>query len=178
MMYVLFGVLLTIAIILVTAALKPNTVHYERSAVIHASADRILSQISNFRSWQPCSPWERLDPAMRREYHGADRGVGAKYHWSGNQKAGEGEMEIIDEKPDSVTIDLHFMKPWEAKCITVFKTTPEPHGTRLTWTMDGPNTYMGKLFGLFANMDKMIGRDFETGLAGIKAAAEDRHAEA
>lgn len=172
MTYVLLGILLTIAIILVVAALKPNTVHYERSAVINAPPERILAQINDFRKWSPWSPWEKLDPDMKREYSGAASGVGAKYRWSGNKKAGEGNMEIVGETPDSVKIDLHFIKPWEAKCITLFKTTPEAQGTRLTWTMDGPNSYMGKLFGLFVNMDKMIGKDFETGLAGIKAEAE------
>lgn len=172
MMYVLLGVVLTIVIILITAALKPNTVHYERSAVMNAPADRILAQITDFHRWLPWSPWEKLDPEMKREYSGSTNGVGAKYHWSGNKKAGEGRMEIVEVKPDQVTIDLNFIKPWESKCVTIFRTSTEAEGTRLTWTMDGPNTFMGKVFGLFVNMDKMIGRDFESGLAGIKQLAE------
>jgi len=109
---------------------------------------------------------------MKREYSGAANGVGAKYHWSGNKKAGEGRMEIVEVRPDQVTIDLHFIKPWEAHCVTRFRAVPEGQGTRLIWTMDGPNTFMGKVSGLFVNMDKMIGRDFETGLAGIAQQAE------
>jgi len=170
--YLLIGLAVVIALILILAAFKPDTVHYARSAVINAPPERILAQVVDFRKWTHWSPWEQLDPDMKREHSGAASGIGAKYHWSGNKKAGEGRMEIIGVAPDSVTIDLHFIKPWEAKCTTLFKTTPEAQGTRLNWVMDGPNTYMGKVFSLFVNMDKMIGRDFEKGLAALKAEAE------
>ncbi len=172
MTYVLLGVLLTFMIILIAAATKPNTVHYERSAVINAPADRILTHISDFHKWETWSPWDKLEPDMKRTYSGAAAGVGAQYKWEGKKKAGVGEMEIVEVRPDSVKVDLHFIKPWEARCITLFKVTPEGNASRLTWTMDGPNTYMGKLFGMFTDMDKMIGKDFETGLAGIKTLAE------
>lgn len=172
MMYVLFGVLLTIAIILIVAATKPDTVHYERSAVISARPERILAQIDDFRKWSAWSPWDKLEPDMQRTYSGAPSGVGAKYAWEGKKKAGAGHMEITRITADSLELDLRFIKPWEAKCVTLFKTMPEGDVTRLTWTMTGPNSYMGKVFGLFMNMDKMIGKDFETGLAGIKAQAE------
>lgn len=173
MLYILLAFVALVAILLLAARGKPDTVHYERSTVINAPAERIIAQIRDFRKWTPWSPWEKLDPAMKREYGSTTSGVGAKYRWSGNKKAGEGHMEITGETPDSVTIDLRFIKPWEATCITLFKTTPEAEGMRLTWTMDGPNTFMGKVFGLFVNMDKMIGKDFENGLAGLKAKAEE-----
>ncbi len=175
-MYVLFGVLLTIAIILVVAATKPNTVHYERSTVINTRPERILAQIDDFREWGAWSPWDKLEPDTKRTYSGASSRVGAKYAWEGKKKAGVGNMEITQVTPDSVKLDLNFIKPWEAQCITLFKTTPEGQHTRLIWTMDGPNTYMGKVFGLFMNMDSMIGKDFETGLAGIKQEAEQQAA--
>lgn len=171
-LYILLGIVLLIAIILIVAATKPNTVHYERSAVMNAPPDRILAQIDDFHAWRAWSPWEKLDPDMKREYSGAPKGVGAKYRWSGNNKAGEGHMTITEVTPDLVQLDLHFIKPWEAQCLTRFRTTREGNATRLTWTMDGPNTFMGKIFGLFVNMDRMIGKDFETGLAGIKTQAE------
>lgn len=120
------------------------------------------------------SPWEQLDPAMVRTYDGPPSGVGVKYHWRGNKKAGEGQMEIKERLPDQVTIDLHFIQPWVSRCITRFRATPEGEATRLTWTMDGPNTFMGKLFGLFVNIDRMIGRDFEKGLAALTTLAEGR----
>lgn len=170
--YLLIGLAVVIALLLIVAAFKPDTVHYERSAVINAPPARILAEIEDFRKWTGWSPWEQLDPNMQREHSGAASGIGAKYHWTGNKKAGEGRMEVIGVTPDSVKINLHFIKPWEAKCTTLFATSLETQGTRLTWTMDGPNTYMGKLFGLFMNMDKMIGRDFEKGLAALKARVE------
>lgn len=172
MTYVLLGVLITFMIILIAASTKPNTVHYERSAVINAPADRILGHITDFRKWGGWSPWDKLEPDMKRTYSGAASGVGAQYKWEGGKKAGVGEMAIVDTTPDSVKIDLHFIKPWEARCVTLFKVVPEGQGHRLTWTMDGPNSYMGKLFGMFTDMDKMIGKDFESGLAALKEQAE------
>lgn len=172
MTFVLLGVLLTFAIILIAASTKPDTVHYERTIVINARPDRILSEIDDFHKWTAWSPWDKLEPDMKRTYSGASRGVGAKYAWEGKKKAGAGNMEMAEVTADSVKLDLNFIKPWEAHCIARFKTTSEGQGTRLTWTMDGPNTYMGKVFSLVVNMDKIIGKDFETGLAAIKQQAE------
>lgn len=109
---------------------------------------------------------------MKREYTGAAQGEGAKYGWSGNGKAGEGTMEILAASNGGVKIDLRFVKPFKSDCITHFHFTPQGNATTVRWTMDGPNTFMGKVFSMFMNMDKMIGKDFETGLAGLKAMAE------
>lgn len=171
LLYILIGLAVLIAIILIAASLKPNTVHYERSAVINASPEKILPHIGDFHNWKPWSPWEKLDPNMRRSYAGAPSGVGAKYAWSG-KKAGEGTMEVLEAGTSGVKIDLRFIRPFKNACITHFHFTPQGNATTVRWTMDGPNLFMGKLMSLFIPMDKMIGKDFEQGLAGLKAEAE------
>lgn len=171
LLYILIGLAVLIVGILIAASLKPNTVHYERITVISAPPDKILPHLVDFHRWMPWSPWEKLDNDLKRSYSGAPSGVGAQYGWAG-KKAGEGTMEILEAGANGVKIDLRFIKPWKAECITHFHFTPQPNGTNVRWTMDGPNTFMGKVFGLFVNMDKMIGKDFEAGLAGLKAQAE------
>lgn len=171
LLYILVGLVAIIVVILIVASTKPNTVHYERATVINASPDRITPHLVDFHNWMPWSPWEKMDADLKRDYSGAASGVGAKYAWAG-KKAGEGTMEVLEASNSGVKIDLRFIKPWEAVCIAKFHFTPQSGGTEVKWTMDGPNTFMGKLFGLFVNMDKMIGKDFENGLAGLKAEAE------
>ncbi len=172
LLYILIGLAVIIIGILIAASMKPSTVHYERSTVINSSPETILPHIADFHRWMTWSPWDKLDPNMKREYTGAAQGEGAKYGWSGNGKAGEGTMEILAASNGGVKIDLRFVKPFKSDCITHFHFTPQGNATTVRWTMDGPNTFMGKVFSMFMNMDKMIGKDFETGLAGLKAMAE------
>jgi hypothetical protein len=169
---ILIGLAVVIVGILIAAARKPNTVHYERSTLINASPEKILPHITDFRKWMAWSPWEKLDPNMERDHSGAAQGIGAKYAWRGNSKAGAGTMEVLEAGTDGVKIDLRFVKPFKSDCITRFHFSTQNNGTMVRWTMDGPNSFMGKIFSLFMNMDKMIGKDFETGLAGLKAEAE------
>jgi hypothetical protein len=170
--YILIGVAVLIAALLINAARRPDTVHYERSIAINAAPSAILPHITDFRKWSDWSPWEKLDPGMKREFSGAQSGAGAKYCWSGNGKAGEGSMELLGASDDGVQIDLRFVRPFRNECTTWFRMAPQGVGTKVTWTMDGPNTFMGKLMGTFINMDKMVGKDFETGLADLKTLAE------
>ncbi|MCB9184921.1 MAG: SRPBCC family protein [Flavobacteriales bacterium] len=172
LLYILLGLAVIIVLILVIAATKPNTVRYERSTVIHAAPERILPHLIDFRAWQPWSPWEKLDPDMERNYSGTDRGVGAKYAWSG-KKAGAGTMEVLAVDVDSVDIDLRFTRPFKNDCVVWFRCAPQGADTKLIWTMDGPQIFMGKVMSVFMNMEKMIGKDFETGLAGLKREAEN-----
>jgi uncharacterized protein YndB with AHSA1/START domain len=150
-----------------------DTFTVERSATIEASPERIYEQLANFHNWTNWSPWEEVDPALRRTYSGPDARVGAAYRWSGNRKAGTGRMEITEvDEPTRVQLDLFFEKPFKAHNLTVFSITPEGSGSRVTWTMTGPTTLMTKLMGLFSSMDKMIGPDFEKGLTKLKATTE------
>ncbi len=172
MPYVLLILAVLIVGILIVASTKPNTVHYERSTVINAPPEKIVPHLVDFHKWEAWSPWEKLEPGMKRSYSGAASGVGATYAWEGKKKAGAGTMEILETGISGVKIDLRFIKPWKAECIAQFHFTPQPNGTDVRWSMDGPNTFMGKVFGLFMNMDKLVGKDFEIGLAGLKTVVE------
>jgi hypothetical protein len=150
-----------------------DTYNVERSIVVDAPADRIYDEIASFRNWTHWSPWEDVDPDLRRTYSGAESGTGAAYAWSGNRKAGQGRMEIVEAtRPTAVRIDLLFEKPFKARNDTRFALSPEGSGTRVTWTMTGRKTLMTKVMGIFTSMDKMIGPDFEKGLARLKATSE------
>lgn len=129
--------------------------------------------INDFHSWTSWSPYEKADPAMKSAYSGAANGKGAVYEWDGNSQVGQGRMEITDTShPSRVTIKLDFIKPFEGHDIAEFALAPQGDSTSVTWTMDGPSPYLGKLIGVFLNMDTMIGKDFETGLGNLKAIAE------
>ena len=145
----------------------------ERSATIDAPPERVYGQIADFHNWTNWSPWEDVDPELRRTYSGAQSGAGAVYAWSGNRKAGQGRMEIAEAvEPSKVKIDLVFEKPWKARNDTVFVIQPEGTGSRVTWSMTGKKTLMTKVMGVFKSMDDFVGPDFEKGLARLKAATE------
>jgi len=145
----------------------------ERSQAIDAAPSRIYDEIADFHHWTRWSPWEGVDPDLQRTYSGAASGTGAVYRWSGNRKAGQGRMEITDTtEPSRVQIDLVFEKPWKSRTDTVFTIQPEGSGSRVTWLMTGKKTFLTKVMGLFKSMDKLLGPDFEKGLAGLKATTE------
>ena len=150
-----------------------DTYTVERSTTIDAPPERIYPRIADFHRWRDWSPWEGVDPDLRRTYSGADTGRGAVYEWAGNRKAGEGRMEITDAvEPARVGIDLQFLKPFKARNETVFAIRPEGSGSRVTWTMTGRRTLVTKIMGIFKSMDAMIGPDFERGLASLKSTVE------
>lgn len=145
----------------------------ERSVTVDAPPERIYGQVVDFHNWPSWSPWEDVDPELKRSYSGAPSGTGAVYSWSGNRKAGRGRMEIIDAtEPSRVRIDLRFEKPFKARNDTVFAIHEDGARSRVTWTMTGQKTLMTKLMGVFTSMDKLVGPDFEKGLARLKATAE------
>ena len=142
-----------------------------RSTRIQASPGRIPALLDDFREWQKWSPWEGLDPQLDRQYSGPDHGVGSTYRWAGNKKAGEGEMTMTGSTPTSVVVDLVFLKPFKATNVTRFDLAPVGEATDVTWTMTGTRSAImslaGKLF-----FDKAIAKDFDRGLAELKAQAE------
>ena len=151
-----------------------STYTVTREATIAAPPERIFSELVDFRRWRAWSPWEDLDPELRRTYSGADAGTGAHYAWSGNRKAGQGSMEITRaEAPSALDIDLTFEKPFKARNKTSFAIAPAGEGaSQVTWTMTGQKTFMTKVMGIFKSMDSLVGPDFEKGLARLKATAE------
>lgn len=165
-------VLVLLAGLLGFAATRPDTFRVQRSTSIKASPQRIHALIDDFHNWTAWSPWEKLDPALKRTYGGAASGPGAVYEWEGNKKAGQGRMEITEATPARTVIKLDFVKPFEAHNTVDFNLVPRGDATDVIWTMNGQNTFMGKLMSVFINMDRLVGKDFEAGLANLKAAAE------
>jgi hypothetical protein len=152
---------------------RPSQFHVERSQRIAAAPDVIFPLINDFHRWPSWSPWEHLDPGMKREYSGAPEGEGAAYDWSGNDDVGVGSMRITDSQPPHrVAIALEFKEPWQATNSTLFSVTPEPSGAVVTWGMSGESNFLFKAIGLFMNMDEMVGKDFETGLSNLQRVAE------
>jgi len=151
-----------------------DTFTVQRSTTIKAAPGKIVSLINDFRNWPSWSPWEKLDPAMKRTVGGAPSGKGATYEWDGNKKAGKGRMLITESSPSKINIDLDFEKPFAAKNKTEITLVPQGDSTQIIWSMTGARPLMFKLMGLFMNFDKMIGKDFEEGLANIRALAEKK----
>ena len=156
--------------------MSSSTYAVERSATIAAEPRQIYGRLVDFHQWMSWSPWEDLDPNQERTFSGAESGPGAKYAWSGNRKAGRGRMEITSaQDPTEVRIVLDFEKPFKSSNTIEFFLTPEGSGrTRVRWVMTGPKTLATKVMGLFSSMDKMIGPDFEKGLARLKDVVETR----
>jgi uncharacterized protein YndB with AHSA1/START domain len=154
--------------------MSSSTYTVERSATIAAEPEQIYPQLANFREWMKWSPWEDLDPNQQRTFSGVESGPGAKYAWSGNRKAGRGQMEITSaQQPTELRIALDFEKPFKSSNTIEFFLVPEGSDrTRVRWVMTGPKTLMTKVMGLFSSMDKMVGPDFEKGLARLKDAVE------
>jgi hypothetical protein len=149
-----------------------DTFRIVRSATIAAPSGRIAPFIQDFHAWEKWSPYEKLDPKMKKTYSGPERGVGASYAWAGNSKAGAGSMTISAATPQKTSIALQFTKPMRSENTAEFTLEPDGGGTRVTWTMIGPKNLMMKLMGVFMNMDKMIGQAFEEGLAKLKELVE------
>lgn len=170
-------ILLALAVALVgfgaVVASRPSTFHVERSITIAAPVDLPFGIVNDFHKWHFWSPWEALDPNMKRTFDGPFAGPGAIYAWVGNDKAGEGKMTILESKPyESIRIQLEFIKPMPGTSFTTVTYAPVPEGIKMTWAMDGQNDFMGKAICLFVDMDAMLGKDFEKGLATIKTLTE------
>jgi uncharacterized protein YndB with AHSA1/START domain len=170
---ILLALVVIVAVILIYAATLPDSFRVQRSAAIKAPPEKVFALIEDFNSWPSWSPWEKLDPAMRRTISGAPKGKGAIYEWDGDKNVGAGRMEILEASPPSkVAIQLDFLRPFASQNSTVFTLEGKGDLTNVTWTMQGPSSYVTKLMSVFASMDSMIGKDFEKGLATMKSVAE------
>jgi uncharacterized protein YndB with AHSA1/START domain len=162
-----------IAAALAFASSRPDTFRVERSTTIHAAPEAVFPHINDLARWQPWSPWEKLDPAIKREMSASTSGKGATYAWEGNKKVGQGSMEITESIPASkIVIRLAFLKPFKATNTVEFTLTPQGGDTHVVWAMDGARPFMAKVAGLFMNCDKMVGKSFAEGLASMKALIE------
>jgi hypothetical protein len=162
-----------IAVVLILAAMKPDQFRVQRTAAIKAPPDKIFPLINDFKAWPAWSPYETKDPAMKRTYGATTTGKGAAYAWDGNGQVGAGNMLITDAPaPSKVTLDLNMSRPMEAHNIVDFTLVPAGDTTTVTWAMRGNTPYFAKIIHVFLNMDKMVGGDFEAGLAKLKTVAE------
>ena len=173
----LLKVLMVVAVIIVLfaiiVALQPSDFRVTRSAMMSAPAPAVFAQVNDFHKWEAWNPWGKIDPAMKQTYEGAPTGIGAVYTWIGNKEVGEGRMTIIESRPsDLIRVKLEFFKPFSGNSLAEFNFKPEGNQTVVTWSMTGQNNFMAKAIHLFMNMDKMIGGQFEKGLAEMKSVAE------
>lgn len=170
--FILLLFVIAVAVILAFAATRPDSFRVDRSTTIKAPPEKVFALINDFHQWGAWSPWEKIDADLKRDYSGAASGVGAVYGWEG-KKTGNGRMEILESSPSSkIKIKLDFFKPFEAHNTAEFSVQAKGDKTEVNWAMHGPSNFMTKLMGVFMSMDKIVGKDFETGLDNMKAAAE------
>jgi len=158
----------------VFVATRPDSYKVERTAKIEAPADVVFAQLDNFKAWSEWSPWDKLDPNMKKTFEGPAQGVGASYSWQGNDKVGKGKMTVTEvTPPTAIAYRLEFIEPFASVAQTRFSVKPEgDKAAAVTWAMEGKNNFIGKAFGVFMDMDKMIGKDFDKGLGSLKTIVE------
>ena len=162
-----------IVIVLVMAATRPNDFRIERSVRIGAPPERIFAMVNDLAEWKHWSPWEKKDPAMAREFSASTVGLGATYAWRGNREVGEGRMTVIESQaPVRFRLRMEFLAPFKATHEAAFELKSEGSATHVSWAMTGRHPFIGKIMCLFFNMDRMVGRDFEAGLAALRERAE------
>lgn len=170
---VLAAIAVAVIALLIYASTRPDSFRVQRSITIKAPAERIFPEINDLRAQQSWSPWEAKDPAMKRTYSGEQSGKGAKYEWLGNKQVGHARMEIVESTPPAkVLMKLDFIKPFPANHMAEFVLEPKGDSTVVTWAVYGPSPFMSKLMSVFMSIDTMIGKEFETGLANLKARME------
>jgi hypothetical protein len=167
---ILIAVAVIIALFVVIVATRPSDFRVTRTGRISAPADVVFANVNTLRNWERWSPWAKVDPNAKSTFSGPESGPGSSMHWSGNKKVGEGRMTIIDSKPNEVIhIKLEFLRPMKVTNMAEFLLKEDGNQTTVTWSMSGKNNFVGKVFHMIVNCDKMIGRDFEKGLASLNS---------
>jgi hypothetical protein len=171
--YILLGLGVIVVIFLIVVAMQPGDFRVTRSAKIAAPATVVFPHVNDLHKWQAWSPWAKMDPAAKNTFEGPAEGLGSIFSWDGNNKVGSGRMTVIESRPSAlVKFKLEFFKPFKAVNTAEFTFTPEGNQTLVTWSMYGPNNFVGKAMHLLIDCDKMVGSQFEKGLADLKALAE------
>ncbi len=177
MTYVLLLILAALGGVIALASLRPEAFSVSRSAVIEAPASAVFEKVSDFKQWEAWSPWAKLDPNVKNSFEGPPAAVGSSFEWAGNAKVGAGKMTILEcVRDEMLRIRLNFERPMKASNLATFALAPAGEGTKVTWSMSGKNSFVAKLFGLFVNVERMVGTDFEKGLNNLKALLEARPA--
>jgi polyketide cyclase/dehydrase/lipid transport protein len=171
----LIGVAVVVVGVVAVVATRPSEFRVARTATIAAPAAAVFAQVNDFHNWRAWNPWAKLDPALTETYEGPPAGVGARYAWAGNNEVGQGRMTLTESRPsDLIRIKLEFLKPFRATNTAEFVFKPEGEHTVVTWSMTGENTFVAKAVHMIMDMDRMIGGNFEKGLADMKSAVEGR----
>jgi len=174
---IILGLAVVIIAFLVVAAMRPSSFRIERSATIAAPAPEIFARVDDLHAFQEWSPWAKLDPNCQTSFDGPPAGKGAAYSWSGNSKVGQGRMTVVESRPsDLIRMKLEFLKPFPGTNSVEFAFKPEADRTLVTWTMTGQYAFIPKAIGMIINMDQMIGKSFDEGLANLKTLSEQRPA--
>jgi hypothetical protein len=172
---ILIAVAVLVVVFVGVVMTRPDTYHVERTVSMNAPESVIYANLEDLRAWAAWSPWEKLDPNVKKTFSGPERGIGATYAWEGNDQVGKGKMKITESSPPSaMRLELEFIEPFASRAENGFELAPNLEGTAtdVSWWMDGNNNFMGKAFSLFMDMDKMIGGDFEKGLKALKSLSE------
>lgn len=166
-------IFIAVALFFMVVSSRPAEFKIERTLAIDTAPEEVFAQVNDFHNWEAWSPWAKLDPAMKTSYGGPPAGVGSTYSWSGNDEVGEGMMTLTESRPhDHIAIVIEFRRPFATKNICDFSFKSEGGKTAVTWSMTGNNNFAAKAFGLFVNMDKLVGGDFEKGLSQLKQVVE------
>jgi len=170
---ILLGLVAVIALICIVASFKPGVMTVSRSATINAAPELAFKVVNDFRQWDSWSPWSKLDPNMKVTLEGPPEGVGAIYRWSGNNDVGEGSTTLVESVTnEKVGMKLNLVRPIEGSNDVQFTFVPEGDGTKVTWFMEGPVPFIGKIVSLFMDCEKMCGDQFLEGLANLKKVVE------
>ncbi|MCI0618181.1 SRPBCC family protein [bacterium] len=170
---ILIALVVIVVVFIVVVSMQPSEFRVTRTATISAPAPAVFAQVNDLYKWEEWSPWAKRDPAAKKTYEGPSAGTGAIYRWAGNKEVGEGSLTITESRPsDLIRMKLEFLKPFQATNTAEFTFKPQGNQTVVTWTMTGKNNVIAKAIHLFMDMDKMVGGDFEMGLAQIKSVVE------
>ena len=170
---ILILLVVIIVVFIVIVAMQPSDFRITRTTNMSVPVAVVFAQVNDFHKWEAWSPWEKMDPMLKKTFGGAPAGTGAVYSWVGNKKVGEGRMTILESRPNEmIRIKLEFLKPFKATNTTDFTFKADGNQTAVRWSMTGKNNFFFKAFGLLMSMDKMVGKDFEKGLAQMKSVTE------
>lgn len=170
---ILIGLAVLVIVLVVIVAVQPSEFRVARTVTIAAPAPVVFAQVNDFRKWDAWNPWAKIDPAIKQGYEGAPAGNGAVYTWAGNNEVGEGRMTITDSRPNElIRIQMEFLKPFQGRSTAEFTFKPEGDRTAVTWSMAGEHNFIAKAMHLVMNLDRMIGANFDKGLAQMKSVAE------
>ncbi|HEX4264859.1 MAG TPA: SRPBCC family protein [Verrucomicrobiae bacterium] len=170
---IIIAVAVIVVLFVVIVAMRPSDFRITRTGRISAPVEMVFGNVNDFHRWEAWSPWAKMDPNAKSTFTGPAAGAGTSMAWDGNNKVGAGRMTILESRPGEVIrINLEFFKPFKATNLAEFTFKPEGNQTGVTWTMSGKNNFMGKAIGLLMNCDKMIGAQFEQGLANLNSASQ------